>query len=89
MIHVATYAAMKSGLKDRERDLPPRIHRRSNLCRDEKRTESAIRNIDRQFAVVATYAAMKSGLKGKSCGKSHLVRLRSNLCRDEKRTESL
>ena len=36
----------------------------SNLCRDEKRTESFFISRDTlHFPLVATYAAMKSGLK--------------------------
>ena len=37
---VATYAAMKSGLKVFQDTLIEQIAYRSNLCRDEKRTES-------------------------------------------------
>ena len=38
---VATYAAMKSGLKESSVKLASPRSARSNLCRDEKRTESA------------------------------------------------
>ena len=40
---VATYAAMKSGLKEYHDPIAGEIdHAGSNLCRDEKRTESTL-----------------------------------------------
>ena len=86
---VATYAAMKSGLKGPPRGTLLIDSRSSNLCRDEKRTERASCHAKAErLRSVATYAAMKSGLKvdpgdmvSKTCDGS-------NLCRDEKRTES-
>ena len=56
---------MKSGLKVHVMMDDGRLAECSNLCRDEKRTES-IWCSDTSFADlnVATYAAMKSGLKG-------------------------
>ena len=73
---VATYAAMKSGLKDYESlcvlfgysettkafaSFSAIVS--SNLCRDEKRTESFLPVDITISQSVATYAAMKSGLK--------------------------
>ena len=61
---VATYAAMKSGLKVTSEALMTFAAICSNLCRDEKRTESPVAHPCRVLPSVATYAAMKSGLKG-------------------------
>ena len=61
---VATYAAMKSGLKGLCVMLSLQCADGSNLCRDEKRTESCPLPPSRTCRCVATYAAMKSGLKG-------------------------
>ena len=60
---------MKSGLKDPHRAAPATQTPCSNLCRDEKRTESQTEKPDSPSApVVATYAAMKSGLKARHRG---------------------
>ena len=64
VLGVATYAAMKSGLKGFYADRIIFPINGSNLCRDEKRTESSWAVVDADnCACVATYAAMKSGLK--------------------------
>ena len=60
---VATYAAMKSGLKACVVWIIRLLSQRSNLCRDEKRTERSLAYSVGVFSSVATYAAMKSGLK--------------------------
>ena len=55
---------MKSGLKGTQTLTRRCVNSSSNLCRDEKRTESNpdLRDEDWDW-FVATYAAMKSGLK--------------------------
>ena len=61
---VATYAAMKSGLKVIPISQCSTNDRCSNLCRDEKRTERLpAPTFILDDKSVATYAAMKSGLK--------------------------
>ncbi len=61
---VSTYAAMKSGLKA-STNMHKNIRQSLNLCRDEKRTESApsLKSDFKRISTVSTYAAMKSGLK--------------------------
>ena len=65
-----------------------RYWRRSNLCPDEKGTESVSRIIlPTVLLQVATYAPMKRGLKAVAgSGKTKLANS-SNLCPDEKGTE--
>ena len=84
---VATYAAMKSGLKGHLLDGDQVIASGSNLCRDEKRTESLVE---------VTVAPMHIGSnlcrdEKRTERKQYRLRVErppsSNLCRDEKRTE--
>ena len=61
---VATYAPMKRGLKASGHDIRPRHLLRSNLCPDEKGTESSgDKTFTDRLWNVATYAPMKRGLK--------------------------
>ena len=61
---VATYAPMKRGLKGHTHHRVDAVLRGSNLCPDEKGTESRDRTPScGQDSVVATYAPMKRGLK--------------------------
>ena len=62
---VATYAPMKRGLKVKRPVIPAPTVICSNLCPDEKGTESfGIRFRFSGRLIVATYAPMKRGLKG-------------------------
>ena len=89
IIYVATYAPMKRGLKARQGKRFSFRRTSSNLCPDEKGTESRDKpHARRQPHIVATYAPMKRGLKVVPTSLLYVQSLSSNLCPDEKGTES-
>ena len=85
---VATYAAMKSGLKE----MPQMRYNGFIVVATYAAMKSGLKESCRRSGAardgVATYAAMKSGLKASRMSLRPIQKSRSNLCRDEKRTES-
>ena len=68
---------MKRGLKDTTQTVRFRDSTCSNLCPDEKGTESAVRaGIHTGGTQVATYAPMKRGLKDSPVLKSMFLKVR-------------
>ena len=87
-VFVATFAPMKRGLKDNVNRPITIPTNRSNLCPDEKGTESQFAGVNVDIAVGSNLCPDEKGTESKTKIWSITIRFCSNLCPDEKGTES-